>query len=148
MIGVTVLDLMGKVCQEEVRIAFVYAALNELDVTAGDIQHAYLTAPWLEKYWAICGPEFGPELQGCKVLIVRALYGTECAGRDFRNHLRGCMEMFNYQPCLADPDLWMRDNIRSNGNEYYEYVLLYVDDCLVIGEDAKSLIVRSINTFQ
>ena len=130
----------GVVSRETVRIAFVYAALNELDVIAGDIQNAYLTAPSSEKYWTICGPEFGPELQGSKALIVRALYGTKCAGRDFRNHLRACMELLNYQPCLADPDLWMRDGIRNDGKEYYEYVLLYVDDCLVIGENAKSQI--------
>lgn len=132
----------GVVSRETVRIAFVYAALNGLDVTAGDIQNAYLTAPSSEKYWTICGPEFGPELQGSKALIVRALYGTKCAGRDFRNHLRGCMEMLNYQPCLADPDLWMRDAVDRNGHEYYEYVLLYVDDCLVIGENAKDQIMQ------
>ena len=130
----------GVVSRETVRIAFVYAALNELDVTAGDIQNAYLTAPTSEKYWTICEPEFGKELQGSKALIVRALYGTKCAGRDFRNHLRGCMEMLKYQPCLADPDLWMRDAVDKNGREYYEYVLLYVDDCLVIGENAKEQI--------
>ena len=44
------------------------------------------------------------------------------------------MEMLNYQPCLADPDLWMRPVVHTNGAEYYEYVLLYVDDALVISE--------------
>ena len=126
----------GVVSRETVRIAFVYAALNELDSMSGDIQNAYLTAPPSEKYWTICGPEFGPELQGSKALIVRALYGTKYAGRDFRNHLRGCMEMLGYHSCLADPDLWMRDGVKNNGEEYYEFVLLYVDDCLVIGGNA------------
>jgi len=50
------------------------------------------------------------------------------------------MEMLNYQPCLADPDLWMRDAEDKNGKEYYKYVLLYVDDCLVIGENARDQI--------
>jgi len=86
-------------------ITFTHAALNELDIMAGEIQNTYLTAPSSEKYWTICGPEFGPELQGSKATIVRALYGTKCAGRDFRNHLRSCMELIGYQPCQADPDL-------------------------------------------
>jgi len=60
----------GVVSGETVRIAFVYAALNEVDITAGDIQNAYLTAPSSEKYWTICGPEFGPELQGSKATII------------------------------------------------------------------------------
>ena len=54
----------GVVSRETVRIAFTYAALHDLDVMAGDIQNAYLTAPISEKYWTICGPEFGPEIEG------------------------------------------------------------------------------------
>ena len=95
----------GVVSRESVRIAFVYAALNELDIMAADIQNAYLTDPISEKYYTICGPEFGPELEGCKAHIVRALYGTKTAGRDFRNHLRSCMEMLEYKASLADPDV-------------------------------------------
>ena len=111
----------GVVSRETVRIAFTYAALHDLDVMAGDIQNSYLTAPISEKYWMICSPEFGPEIEGCKAIIVRALYGTKTAGKDFRNHLRGCMDMLGYKPCYADPDLWMRYAINKNGEEYYEF---------------------------
>ena len=104
---------------------------------SSDIQNAYLQAPISEIYWTICGPEFGPELEGCKAYIVRALYGTKCAGKDFRNHLRECMEMLKYKPCEADPDLWMRESVHSNGMQYYEYVLLYVDDALIVSEHPK-----------
>ena len=34
----------------------------------------------------------------------------------------------------ADPDVWYRVAKRENGEAYYEYVLLYTDDCLVISE--------------
>ena len=41
-----------------------------------------------------------------------------------------------YKPCLADPDLLMIPNTRkSDGVEYYQYVLLYVDNVLAIGDD-------------
>ena len=50
------------------------AALNDLEVKAGDIQNAYLTAPNAEKTWTTCGPEFGAD-EGKKALIVRAVYG-------------------------------------------------------------------------
>ena len=56
--------------RETVRIAFTYAALHGFNIMAVDILNAYLTAPILEKYWTICGPEFGPELKGCKAHIV------------------------------------------------------------------------------
>ena len=102
-----------------------------------DIKNTYLQVPISEKYWKICGPEFNPELQGCKANIVRAIYGTICAGKDFRNHLRAYMEVLNYKSCLADLDLWMREAKYLNGQDYYEYVLLYTDDALVVSEQPK-----------
>lgn len=65
----------GVVSRESVRIAFTYAALNNLDVVAADIQNAYLTAPSSEKHYIICGTEFGEEHEGKVALIRRALYG-------------------------------------------------------------------------
>ena len=71
-------------------------------------------------------------MSGKKAIVKRALYGMKSAGRDFRNHLRDCMSHLGYSPCRADPDLWMRLAKLKNGVDYYEYILLYVDDCLVI----------------
>ena len=51
----------GVVSRESVRIAFTYAALNELDVFSADIRNSYLQAPSSEKHFIICGPEFGLE---------------------------------------------------------------------------------------
>ena len=104
--------------RETVRLALLYAALNGLKVSSADIMNAYLTAPTTQKLWTKCGPEFGVD-SGKRALIKRALYGNKAAGRDFRNHLRSCMEHLQYLPCLADPDLWMRKAIkRSSGEEY------------------------------
>jgi hypothetical protein len=122
----------GVVSRDSVRIALTYAALNDLTVTAADIQNAYLQAPCTEKYYIICGPEFGPDNVGKKALVVRALYGLPGAGRDFRNHLRDCMRHLGYESCLADPDVWMRHGTKDNGEKYWEYMLLYVDDALSI----------------
>ena len=62
-----------------------------IDVFAGDIRNAYLQAPSSQKYFMICGPEFGLDNIGKFALIQRALYGGKSAGRDFINHLRSCM---------------------------------------------------------
>ena len=125
----------GVVSRDSVRIALTYAALNDLSVTAADIQNAYLQAPCTEKYYIVCGPEFGPDNTGKKALVVRALYGLPGAGRDFRNHLRDCMRHLGYDSCLADPDVWMRKGKKDNGQTYWEYMLLYVDDALCISSN-------------
>ncbi len=52
------------VSRESVRILFLIAALNDLDVLACDIQNAYLNAPTKEKVWTTAGKEFGSRVQG------------------------------------------------------------------------------------
>jgi hypothetical protein len=137
----------GVVSRESIRIALTYAALNGVDVFAADIQNAYLQAPTSVKHYIICGREFGLEHEGKRALIVRALYGGKTAGRDFRNHLRDCMDTLKFQPCLADPDVWMRPSCKDGGEEYYEYVLLHTDDALVISHQAESILRNEIGKY-
>ena len=56
----------GVVSRESVRIAFTYAAMNDLPICACDIRNAYLQAPSSEKHYIICGSEFGLEHVGKK----------------------------------------------------------------------------------
>jgi len=132
----------GVVSRESVRIALTYAAMMGVNVWVADIQNAYLSAPTSEKFWIICGDEFGVTDKGGKAVVKRALYGTKTAGRDFRNHLRDCMDHFGYTSCRADTNLWMRMSTKNGGEEYYEYILLYVDDCLVISDSPKESLLQ------
>ena len=124
----------GVVSRESVRIAFTLAALNDIDIFISGIQNAYLTAPCGEKIIFTCGPEFGSKHKGNTVVVVQALYGLRISGSAFRNHLASCVEALNCLPCRSDPDFWMQKARKYNGTEYYEYMLLYVDDCLDISE--------------
>lgn len=137
----------GVVSRESVRIALTYAALNDIDILAADIRNAYLQAPSSEKHYIICGAEFGLEHVGKKALIRRALYGGKVAGRDFWHHLRDCMGHLGFRSSKADPDVWMRPAVRTDKSEYYEYVLLYVDDCLVLSEKAEDIIRKEIGKY-
>jgi hypothetical protein len=43
-----------------------------------------------------------------------------------------------FESCKADPDVWMRARVRDEDHfEYYEYVLIYVDDIMCISHDPK-----------
>ena len=137
----------GVVSRESVRIALTYAALNDLDVFAADIRNVYLQALSSQKDYIICGPEFGVENIGQTALIHHTLYGGKAAGRDFRNHLHSCMEFLNFMSCLADPNIWMRPAIKSDGNTYSEYILLYVDDSLVVSENAESILQNKLGRY-
>jgi hypothetical protein len=137
----------GVVSRESKRIALTYAALNDLDVIAADIRNAYLQAPSSRKDYIVCGIEFGLENVGKKALIRRALYGGKTAGRDFRNHLRECMHFLKFKSCKADPDVWMRAAVKSDGSPYWEYVLLYTDDALAISENAERILRTEIGRY-
>ena len=75
------------------------------------------------------GPEFGSEFIGKLAIIVRSYYGLKSARAGFWNHIRECMEYLGYDSSNANPDVWMRPETRIDGLDYYEYILLYVDDC-------------------
>ena len=106
--------------RDSVRLAFLAAALNDLDVLAADIQNAYLTAPTKEKVYAIAGPEFGSDA-GRPARIVRALYGLKSSGKMFREFFAKTLrEEMKFVPCKADPDVWMRKATKANGFHYWE----------------------------
>lgn len=44
---------------------------------------------------------------------------------------------------IADPYVWHRPSVKLDGEQYYEYVLVYVDNVLAINFDAKQILGRS-----
>jgi hypothetical protein len=96
-----------------------------------------LNAPVKEKIYTIAGKEFGPKYEGQPVLIVRALYGLRSSGKAFRDHLAMNLREMGYVSSKADPDLWMKADTKSNGVEYYKYVICYVDDVAATMEHPK-----------
>jgi Reverse transcriptase (RNA-dependent DNA polymerase) len=128
------------VSRESVRIAFLIAALNDLDVMMFDVGNAYLNAKTTEKLYTIAGIEFGAEEEGCILIIRRALYGLKSSGAAYRAHFAATLIELGFTSCRADPDVWLRPATKVNGFQYYEYLLTYVDDCLVLSEKPQAII--------
>ena len=64
-----------------VRIIVFLVDLNGLETWVTDIGNAYLESNTAEKVFIIAGPEFGPQLQGHTLVIVKALYGLKSSGQ-------------------------------------------------------------------
>jgi hypothetical protein len=94
------------------------AALNDLQLKAGDVLNAYITAPVKEKVWTILGPKFGND-SGKSSIIVHTLYGLKSAGAAFRAHLASFMRQTGYTSCKADPDLWFKAETRPDNSVLY-----------------------------
>lgn len=71
------------VSRDSVRIMFLIAALNDLDIKMCDIGNAYLNAETCERVYFIAGPEWGSKA-GLPVTIVRALYGLKSSGAEWK----------------------------------------------------------------
>ena len=127
--------------RETVRVALTIAALNDLQVKAGDVMNSYVTAPFSKKIWTVLGKEFGAD-QGQKAIMVRAIYGLKSSGAVFHAHLADCMRNNGYTPCRGENDLWMKPEIEPDGDEYYSYILCYVDDVLVVHHDAMTNLMK------
>ena len=72
--------------------------------------------------YIIAGPEFG-EREGHILIIHKALYGLRSSGARWHEKFSDCLRELGFQPCKAEPDIWLR----RSGN-LYEYIAVYVDD--------------------
>ena len=54
------------------------------------------------------------------------------SGAAFREHLAQVLDDIGFHLTVADPDIWMRPAAKPDGETYYKYILVYVDDILCI----------------
>ena len=87
------------VSRESVRLAFLHAALNGLDVLSCDVSNAYLNAPCKERIWIEAGPEFGSD-NGSVQIVERAAYGLKSSG----NWLEHRSNSTDGIPIIVGPD--------------------------------------------
>ena len=128
------------VSRDSIRIAFTIAALNDLQILACDVGNAYLNAPCREKIWFEAGAEFG-DRRGQVVKIVRALYGLKSSGAAWRRMLKDTVEKeLEFCNTRADPDTYIREAKDAQGHRYYEMLLIYVDDILIISKKPREIL--------
>ena len=108
---------------ETVCLELSISALEDLEVKCGDVMNAYKNSPIEENIWTTIGSKFVPD-SSKRTLVVHALYGLKVARFAFRAHLGRCMKGLGYEPCLSEPDLWIKDEVRPDDRyEYYSYIL-------------------------
>ncbi len=124
------------VSRDSVTLAFLLAALNDIDLISCDLENAYLNAPCREKIWFEGGVECGAD-RGKVCVVTRSLYGLKSAGAAFRSTLAQTLRDLGYDSSRADPDVWLRKAVKENGPKYYEILFVYVDDILAISHKAE-----------
>lgn len=134
------------VSRDSVRLAFLIAALNNLELKAADVTNAYLNAPTKEKIWFKGGIECG-EGHGKICVLTRALYGLKGSGNAWRSFFAKTLEAMNFKPSQADRDVWLRP-AGSGDDKYYEMICVYVDDILVLSRNPDMILSIIQDTFE
>ena len=140
------------VSRDLVRIALTIAELNGLDVLCCDVGNAYLNAHCREKVWLLLllggggGLDVGED-RGKILVLTCALYGLKSSGASWRT-LASTLENMAFQSTIADPDVWRRKAQKPCGFEYYELMLVYVDDLMFVSHDPKPTLANIDKLYQ
>jgi hypothetical protein len=67
------------------------------------------------------------------------MYGLKSSGAAWHAQLSETLYGMGFKPSLADADVWYKAACKDNGFEYYEYILVYVDDILVISHRPRTV---------
>ena len=96
------------VSRDTLRIGFLVAALNGLDITAGYIHNSFLEAPTQEKILFYACNEWKSNKYRV-VVVIPALYGLKYSALQFRNHIAKTLgNKLCFVSSLTDPDLWYK----------------------------------------
>ena len=120
---------------------FLVAALNDLDIEMCDIGNSYLNAETRERLWFTAGQEWGSRAR-YEVIIVRALYGLKTSGAKWKKKFSSYIKnTLRYSACIgADDNVYLRAEKDEDGNEYYSYLVVYVENFLPIHKDPGKLL--------
>ena len=106
------------VFRDIVQIAFMIAALNDIEVFAANITNVYLNASCCEKIWTKYGPEFESQ-QGCVMLIVISLYGLKSRGASGGAMLADTLGKYGlgYTSTATYKDVWIKRRVLPDRKE-------------------------------
>ena len=80
--------------------------------------------------------------------MVRALYGLKSSGESWQATLAELLRDMKFTDTKADPDVWRRSAVKVNGEQYYELILIYVDDILIISHEPSKIMTKINESFE
>ncbi|KAG1679431.1 hypothetical protein FOA52_007723 [Chlamydomonas sp. UWO 241] len=112
------------------RCLIAFAADHDLEIHQIDVRNAFLNGRLKENIWIEQPPLFhdGDSSMGCHLLM--ALYGLRQAPKVWYEEILSSLTNLGFVPSVADPCLFIRP---AKSRFDYVYLLLCVDDMLVIG---------------
>ncbi|KAG1654723.1 hypothetical protein FOA52_006066 [Chlamydomonas sp. UWO 241] len=112
------------------RCLIAFAADHDLEIHQIDVRNAFLNGRLKENIWIEQPSLFhdGDSSMGCHLLM--ALYGLRQAPKVWYEEILSSLTNLGFVPSVADPCLFIRP---AKSRSDYVYLLLYVEDMLIIG---------------
>ena len=82
------------------------------------------------------------------MIVTKDLCGLKSVGASFSAFLAEKLDKMNFKYSMADPYVWMWSAIKSDNEEYYEYILVYVDDIIKNSYCSKDIMNEIESTFK
>jgi histone deacetylase 1/2 len=113
------------------RILLVMMLTWNLKAKVVDIETAFLHGDLKETIYMEIPKGMEASLDECLILN-KTIYGLVQSAREFYNKLVSALKDCGFQGSLVDPCLWIK-----HFNQGIVIIAIYVDDCLIIGDDSK-----------
>ena len=85
----------------------------------------------MEKIWFVGGDESGED-RGRVILIFGALCIIKYMGFLWRSALAAALQEIGLNPTMVYPKVWIRSPMRLDGYKYYEMILVYVNNIMIV----------------
>ena len=76
------------------------------------------------------------------------LYGLKSSGASFRAFLAERLDEMGFRSSIADPDVCIRTVTKPYGDNYYEFILVYVDYLIAMSQDLVSAVSEFAEKFK
>ena len=116
--------------QATLRFILSHASAEDLEVHQLDVKTAFLNGELEEDIFIEQPPGYTDGNRHTACRLHRALYGLRQAPRAWQHKLKQYLEDIRFDTSTADPGLFIKRN-----KEHNVYVLVYVDDILIIAKD-------------
>jgi transposase InsO family protein len=111
-----------------IRVILSHAAAKDLEIRQLDVKTAFLNGRLDEEIWITPPEGLGNIPAGQACLLHRALYGLKQSPKVWYDRLAADLGAVGFTPAVADRGLFVR-----HGKSETVYILIYVDDLLIIG---------------
>ena len=87
-------------------------------------------------------------MSGKVLIITRTLYVLKSACASFMAFMANQLNEMGLKSSTADPDVWTRAATKPDGEHYYEYILVYVDDIIAVSHKARDMMSEICSVFK